>query len=82
MEQPDHGRCIAEFSGRCHEPVARYLENLSNESGGLSMCNKYQILNHNLFPFGPSLLFFIKHKENIHLWCHMLDWIHLNSKVT
>ena len=82
MEQPCHGRCIAEFSGGCHNPTARYVEKLRNESDGLSMSSNNHIFSHNLLPYNSSLLFLIKHEEKILLWCHLIDSIHWKSEVT
>ena len=58
MEKPCHDRCILEFYGGCHEPVARYVEKLCSVKGWSWICSKDQVPYHNLFPFGPSLLFF------------------------
>ena len=65
MEQPCHGRCIADCFGDYNDPVARYVEKLCSVNGWLWLCSRDQVPYHNLFPFGPSMLFLIKHEEKI-----------------
>ena len=82
MEHPCHGRCITEFSKNFHDPVARYVEKLCSENGGLAIYRKEQSFSHSLLPFSSSLHFFIKHENKICIWNHLLDWIHWKSEVT
>ena len=76
FEQPSHGKQMTEFFEGFHvfyDPVVEYMENLGSGNGWLYLYYKDQFLYYNLVPLGISFLFFIKHKEKVGLWYHLLD---------
>ena len=66
----------------CHNPVITQVEEPHYRNGRLIGRIKGQRLKNNIFPFHYTLLFLAKHEEKLHIWNHLLDWLHWNSEVT
>ena len=82
MEHFCHDMCIKKFVKGFHGPLNRYMEKSHSVSGWLWICDGKKVPYHDHMPFGHSVLFLVKHGENLRIWYHLLDWIHWNSGVT
>ena len=79
--QPCHDKQVIEYFEICHvfyDPVSEYMEKYFRWSSWLYVCNKGQILHHNLFC--SYVLILIKHEEEMKILDKLLDWLHWKSE--